>query len=117
MKVTVVLIVFGVIKSVYKGLEKILKELVSRGKMETIQSQARSKSNRILSRDLVTKWGVLLFRLLSKIPWKELEKPALSENKLGVHSAVTKGFVQGLEDLEIRGRVETNQTSTMLRLA
>ena len=30
---------------------------------------------------------------------------------------VTKGLVQGLEDLEIRGRVETIQTTKVLKLA
>ena len=30
---------------------------------------------------------------------------------------VTKGLVQGLEDLEIRGRVENIQTTALLRLA
>ena len=32
-------------------------------------------------------------------------------------STVTKGLVQGLEDLEIRGRMETIQTTTLLRSA
>ena len=32
-------------------------------------------------------------------------------------STVTKGLVQGLEDLEIRGRVETIQTTVLLRSA
>ena len=32
-------------------------------------------------------------------------------------STVTKGFVLGLEDLEIRGQVETIQTTALLRLA
>ena len=32
-------------------------------------------------------------------------------------NTVTKGLVKGLEDLEIRGRVETVQTITLLRLA
>ncbi len=30
---------------------------------------------------------------------------------------VTKGLIKGLEDLEIRGRVETIQTTALLRLA
>ena len=32
-------------------------------------------------------------------------------------STDTKGLLKGLEDLEIRGRVETVQTTTLLRLA
>ena len=31
--------------------------------------------------------------------------------------AVTNGLVQGVEDLEIRGRVETIQTTALLKLA
>ncbi len=34
-----------------------------------------------------------------------------------IYSTVTKGLVQGLEDLEIRGRVETIQTTALLRSA
>ena len=33
------------------------------------------------------------------------------------HGTVTKGLVQGLEDLEIMGRVETVQTTALLRSA
>ena len=33
----------------------------------------------------------------------------------GVLDAVAKGLVQGLEDLEIRGREETIQTTTLFR--
>ena len=36
---------------------------------------------------------------------------------IGALGTVTKGLVQGLEDLEIRGRVETMQTTTLLRSA
>ncbi len=36
---------------------------------------------------------------------------------IGVLGTVTKGLVQGLEDLEIRGRVETIQTTVLLRSA
>ena len=35
----------------------------------------------------------------------------------GVLGTVTKGLIKGLEDLEIRGRVETIQTTTLLRSA
>ena len=34
-----------------------------------------------------------------------------------VLGSVTKGFIQGLEDLEIRGRVETIQTTALLKSA
>ena len=36
---------------------------------------------------------------------------------IGANGTVTKELVQGLEDLEIRGRVETVQTTALLRSA
>ena len=36
---------------------------------------------------------------------------------IGALGTVTKGLVQGQEHLEIRGRVETIQTTALLRLA
>ena len=36
---------------------------------------------------------------------------------IGALGAVTKGLVKGLEDLEITGRVETIQSTALLRLA
>ena len=36
---------------------------------------------------------------------------------IGVFGTVTKGLIKELEDLEIRGRVETIQTTTLLRTA
>ena len=36
---------------------------------------------------------------------------------IGAVDAVPKGLVLGLEDLEIRGRVETIQTTALMRLA
>ena len=36
---------------------------------------------------------------------------------IGAFGTVTKGLVQGLEDLEITGRVETIQTTALLRSA
>ena len=36
---------------------------------------------------------------------------------IGALGTVTEGLVQGLEDLEIRGRVENIQTTTLLRSA
>ena len=32
---------------------------------------------------------------------------------VGAHGTILKGFVKGLEDLEIRGQVETTQTTTL----
>ena len=36
---------------------------------------------------------------------------------LGAHSTVSKGLIQGLEDLEIRGQVKTIQTTPLLTSA
>ena len=36
---------------------------------------------------------------------------------IGALGTVTKGLIQGLKDLEIRGRVETIQTTALLRSA
>ena len=36
---------------------------------------------------------------------------------IGALGTVSKGFIKGLEDLEIRGRVETIQTNALLRSA
>ena len=36
---------------------------------------------------------------------------------IGILGTVSKGLLKGLEDLEIRGWVETNQTTALLRLA
>ena len=36
---------------------------------------------------------------------------------IGAFGTVTKGLLRGLEDLEIRGRVETITTTTLLRTA
>ena len=36
---------------------------------------------------------------------------------IGAHGTVTKGLVQGMEDIAIRGRFETIQATTLLRSA
>ena len=36
---------------------------------------------------------------------------------IGAFGTVTKGFLKGQEDLEVGGRVETIQTTTLLRTA
>ena len=36
---------------------------------------------------------------------------------IGVFGTVTKGLLKGLEDLEVGGRVDTIQTTTLLRTA
>ena len=36
---------------------------------------------------------------------------------IGAFGTVTKGLLKGLEDFEVRGRVETTQTTALLRTA
>ena len=36
---------------------------------------------------------------------------------IGAFGTVTKGLLKGLEDLEVGGRVETTQTTTLLKTA
>ena len=53
---------------------------------------------------------------------RELKKPwnmnvTIMPIVIGPFGTVTKGLLKGLEDLEIRGRVETIQTNTVLRTA
>ena len=45
------------------------------------------------------------------------EKTVQHESVIGALGTVTKGLIKGLEDLEIRGWVETIQTNGLLRLA
>ena len=51
--------------------------------------------------------------------WKKLWniKVTMMPIVIGAHGTVTKGLVRKLEDLEIRGRVETIQTTALLRSA
>ena len=44
-------------------------------------------------------------------------KVTLMPTVIGAHDIVTKGLVEGLEDLEIRRRVETILTTALLRSA
>ena len=59
MKITVIPIIVGALGTVPKGLEKGLKELELRERIETIQPTAALRSARILKRFLET-WGDLL---------------------------------------------------------
>ena len=46
-----------------------------------------------------------------------MEKTVENKSVIGALDTVTKRLVKGLEDLEIRGRVETIQTTALLRSA
>ena len=59
MKVTVIPIVTGALGKVTKGLVQEMEDLEISGRVETIQTTALLRSNRILKRDLKT-WGDLL---------------------------------------------------------
>ena len=48
---------------------------------------------------------------------KKLWNMKVTPNLIGVLSTITKGLVQGLEDLEIKGPVEIIVTTVLLRLA
>ena len=44
-------------------------------------------------------------------------KVAIIPIVIGTSGVVTKGLLKGLEDFEVRRRIETNQSSTLLRTA
>ena len=66
MKVTVIQIIGGILRTIPKGLERRLKELKIRGRIETIQTTALLRSARILSR-VLENWGNLLS---VRLQWK-----------------------------------------------
>ena len=68
MKVTIVPIVIGALKTITKGLLKGLEDLEIGGQTETIQTTALLRTARILRRVLET-WGDLLSL---KLQWKTI---------------------------------------------
>ena len=68
MKVMMIPIVVGALRTIPKGLVKGLENLEIRGQVDTIQTTALSKSTRILKRVLET-WGYLL---LLKLQWETI---------------------------------------------
>ena len=44
-------------------------------------------------------------------------KVTIIPTAIGAFGTVTKGLLKGLEDMEVRGRVETIQTTALLRTA
>ena len=67
MKVTVIPIVIGVLCTVIKGLVQGLKDLKIRGQVETIQTTALLRSDRLLR--VLETWGDLLSLILQ---WKTI---------------------------------------------
>ena len=57
--------------------------------------------------------------IIMKGNWKKLGnmKVAIIPSVIGAFGAVTKGLLKGIEDLEVGGRVETTQTTALLRTA
>ena len=109
--------------------------------METILTTILSRSAKILRRVLETGGKLLLHKLHGKPSAnagvnnfqrnKKNKYQSLLENRktnklwnmkvtitpilIGALGTVTKGLIQGLENLEIKGRVETIQTTVLLR--
>ena len=143
MKVTIVPIVIGAFGTITKGLLKGLEDLEVCGRIETIQITALLRSARILRRVLETCGDLLSLKLQRKTSAKTDVKNSkgvnnnnnnnndnclgieetvehesdVNTNVIGALGTVTKGLIKGLEDLEIKGRVETIQTTALLRLA
>ena len=70
-------------------------------KIKLKENQKKDKSQ-YLSRELKRLWNMKATEILILI---------------GALGTVTKGLIKGLEDLEIRGRVEINETMVLLRSA
>ena len=90
-----------------KRFWKKLDELEIRERFKTIQITALLKSARILRR--------VLEKLLGENRKECNMKATVILIVTGTHSTVTKELVQEIEDLEIRGRVKTTQTTALLR--
>ena len=87
--------------------------------------KTRLYSNQQQKREL-TKLPILLYRLITEKSWKNVKRTiSASESKkqwnlkvtIGTFGTVTKGLFKGLDDLEFGGRVETIQTTKLLRTA
>ena len=63
------------------------------------------------------KWEISTWNLQGN--WKNYETMEVTviPDKIGALGTITKGLIKGLESLEIRGRVETIQTTALLRSA
>ena len=129
MKVTTIPIVICALGTIPKGLVMELEDLEIRGRLETIQTTALLKSARIL-RSVLETWGDLLsLRCLwnnTCLHWCEKlkirvklwnMKVIIIPIVIGAFGTVTKGLLKGLDDLEVGRRVETIQTTALLRTA
>ena len=100
MQVTIILIVNGAFGTVTKGLLKGLEDLEVGGRVE-INSIIENGHNTAKSP------GDLKRLVVTQTPMKD-------HQLISTLGTVTKGLVQGMEDLEIRGSVETIQTKSLL---
>ena len=121
MKVTIVPIVIGALGTITKGLLKGLKDLEVGGRVETIQTTALLRNGQNpetspgdLRRLAVTQTPMKNHQLT--LMWKTLiiiMKVTIIPILIG--ATITKGLVQGLDDMEITGREETVQTTALFR--
>ena len=120
MKVTIIPIVIGAFGTVTKGLLKELEDLEVGGRVETkrtckIVGFAVPADHRIKLKECEKKDKYLdIARELTKL-WNM--KGTIIPIVIGVFGTVTKGLLKELEDLEVGRRVETIQTTTLLRTA
>ena len=122
MKVTGISIIVGALGTFPKGFEKSLEELEIRQRIGIIQTTALLRLAIILRRILETWEDFLSFRLPRKnhqlmqvLRTCNNIKVTVIPVVIGALGRVTKWLVRGLEDLKIRGWVETIQTTALLR--
>ena len=139
---TVISIVFGMFGTVTKELAQVQNDF----DVETIQTTVLLRLARILRRDLETcshshssgkpsarylsffshSFGIKLIECEKKDKYLDLARVlkklwnmqvTIIPIVIGAFGTVTKGLLKGLEDLEVGGRVETIQTTALLRTA
>ena len=147
MQVTIIPIVIGAFGTVTKGLLKGLEDLEVGKWVETIQTTALLRTARILRRLEETycysdssekpsanadvkssnEWIIIIWKNVKRRTststllgnWKKLwnMKVTVIPIVIGAFGTVTKGLLKGLDDLEVRERMETIQTTVLFRSA
>ena len=112
MKVTVIPIVIGALATVTKGLIKGPEELEIRGRVETIKATVLLRSARILTGVLETRGEENEKRDKYLNIAREQKKPVEHESNL---ERSQRSWKRKLKELEIGGRIETIQTTELLR--
>ena len=125
-KVTIVPIVIRAFGTITKGLLKGLEDLEIGGRVETIQTTAKKRTCKIVDFAVPADHRIKpkecekmdkyldLARELKKL-WNM--QVTIIPIVIGTFGTVTKGLLKGLVDLEVDGRVETIQTTALLRTA